>query len=170
MKTMRFLTILLFVSPLAAAAQEVPAPISYSATYTYDEASRLTGAEIDRQMTISYAYDASGRILSATHDAFSGVAVEPVDSSLPREFALREAYPNPFNPVTTIGFDLPEASRVQIAIFDMLGRRVALLVDGAQEAGRHQIQWDAARFASGAYLIEMRTADRRFSQPVLLLR
>ncbi len=69
----------------------------------------------------------------------------------PKEAALLQNYPNPFNPATTIGYDLPFSSIVELRVFDMLGREVALLVDGEQTPGHHQVQWDASQFSSGTY-------------------
>ncbi len=170
MKTPHALTLLVLLVPLQATAQDIPDPVSYSVSYTYDETSRLTGADIVDQLSIVYEYDASGRLLSSLHTAFSGVSVQPGDSSLPKEFALYDAYPNPFNPVTTVNFDLPRPAKVEIAVFDMLGRRVALLMNGEQEAGRYNVQWTAAGFASGVYVIQMLASTQRFSKAVMLLK
>ena len=72
------------------------------------------------------------------------------ESELPTAFALRQNYPNPFNPTTTIVFDIPEASRVKIEIYDLLGNRVRGLVDDTYAPGHHQISWDG-RTGSGQY-------------------
>lgn len=64
---------------------------------------------------------------------------------------LHEGYPNPFNPNTTIAYELPENANVSLAIYDVLGRRVAQLVDGTEEVGYHAANWQASDFASGVY-------------------
>jgi hypothetical protein len=83
-----------------------------------------------------------------------GTAIED-GSGLPTEFALHPAYPNPFNPSTTISFDLPEVARVRIVIFDALGRVVESLVDGRWSAGRYTVLWDAKSAPSGMYFVRM---------------
>lgn len=75
--------------------------------------------------------------------------------ALPRLFALRQNYPNPFNPATTIGFDLPEDSRVDLVVLDLLGRQVAVLIDGDRSAGRHNVTFDASGLASGVYFYRL---------------
>lgn len=80
------------------------------------------------------------------------------DDVIPESFVLEPNYPNPFNPQTTIGYTLPEATHVYLAVYDALGRQVAVLVDGARPAGRHETVFDAARLPSGMYLYRM-TAD-----------
>lgn len=69
----------------------------------------------------------------------------------PSKFILDEAYPNPFNSSTSIGYDLPKASSVTLAIYDILGRKVATLVDGHQAAGHHEVIWNAGTNSSGIY-------------------
>jgi hypothetical protein len=74
----------------------------------------------------------------------------------PTTFALGAAYPNPFNPQTTIPFRVPEAGRVHIEVFDVTGRRVARLVDGAYEAGAYDVVFEAGGRPSGLYLVRAR--------------
>jgi hypothetical protein len=65
------------------------------------------------------------------------------DSSIPTVFTLHQNYPNPFNPITTLRYDLPENSLVNITIYDMLGREVKTLVNTTQDAGFKSVIWDA---------------------------
>jgi hypothetical protein len=71
---------------------------------------------------------------------------------LPRAIALLPNHPNPFNPTTRLRFDLPEPATVSLAIYDLLGRKVADLVSGRYEAGYHAAVWKASDMASGVYL------------------
>ncbi|MGN8225642.1 BspA family leucine-rich repeat surface protein [Gracilimonas sp. BCB1] len=74
-------------------------------------------------------------------------------AQLPDEFELNQNYPNPFNPTTVIRYGVPQSSEVRLEVFDMLGRKVATLVNGErQRAGWHQVNFDASRLASGMYL------------------
>ena len=74
--------------------------------------------------------------------------------SIPSHFVLHNPYPNPFNPTTTIRYDLPEAGRVSLIIYDILGRKVAVAVDSWQEAGAHEVVWSAADIPSGDLFCE----------------
>ena len=96
------------------------------------------------------AADASGKNHPATllngvnwrtSQAFTAVA--PVDGSVPVAYALDNAYPNPFNPSTTIRFALPFASNVKLVVYNILGQRIATLADGMMAAGQHEVQWHA---------------------------
>ncbi len=68
--------------------------------------------------------------------------------SLPKEYAIFDNYPNPFNPVTTIRYNIPEPSTVSLVIYDIMGREVRRLVDGIVEPGYHAADWDS-RTAAG---------------------
>ncbi|NNE68824.1 MAG: T9SS type A sorting domain-containing protein [Rhodothermales bacterium] len=74
---------------------------------------------------------------------------------VPEAFALEGNYPNPFNPATRIVYSVPEASLVQLEVFDTLGRRVEILVNGVTAAGRHEVEWRADGHASGIYLYRL---------------
>jgi hypothetical protein len=74
---------------------------------------------------------------------------------LPKEFSLERAYPNPFNPVTNITIALPVDSEVNLIVHDLQGRKVAELVNGIKLVGYHTIQWDASKFSSGIYFVNM---------------
>jgi hypothetical protein len=76
------------------------------------------------------------------------------DAGIPTKYALDQNYPNPFNPTTMISYEVPVTSYVTVGVFNVLGQRVATLVDGTEEAGRHRVQWDAVS-PSGVYLLRM---------------
>jgi len=94
----------------------------------------------------------------ANHVARWGAAtgVESVHGELPLNIRLLQNYPNPFNPRTTIGYALPRASDVRVQIFSTLGLLAATLVEGVQEAGSYEVQFDASGLASGVYLCQLR--------------
>ncbi len=92
-------------------------------------------------------------------------------AGLPAEAVLEPAYPNPFAGATTLGFALPEATEVTLEVLDVRGRRVALLAEGAREAGRHTAALDASGLPSGTYLVRLRTEQgHAATQRITLLR
>jgi hypothetical protein len=82
-------------------------------------------------------------------------AVDPGQEALPREFALEQNFPNPFNPETTIPYILPERSQISLRIFDILGREVAVLASGLQDAGSYVARWNAQDMSSGVYFYRL---------------
>lgn len=92
------------------------------------------------------------------------------DETLPAEFSLLPVYPNPFNPSTTVSFDMPKSGYVSIDVFDMLGRHVKNLINANKQAGNHQIQLDASGLSSGVYLIQMRSGNFIKTQKALLIK
>ena len=79
-------------------------------------------------------------------------------------------HPNPFNPNTTISFTVPEASYVTLAIYDVLGRKVRVLVDGTQQAGTHEAIFEASDLSSGTYFMRLTTDAGVFTKTMLLLK
>ncbi len=107
----------------------------------------------------------------STSGAFAGESLaEEIPAAIPTTFGLLNAYPNPFNPTTTIQYDLPEETHVRIAVFDLLGREVALLVDGQRSAGRYSITFDATGLQSGMYLYRMETPQFKQIKRFILLK
>jgi hypothetical protein len=89
---------------------------------------------------------------------------------LPETFVLETNYPNPFNPSTSIAFQLPAPTAARLAVFDLLGREVAVLVDGVTPAGRHEVRFDASSLASGVYLYALDVAGERLTRSMLLMK
>ena len=76
----------------------------------------------------------------------------------PSEFNLKQNYPNPFNPVTVISWHLAVGSHVELAVYNVLGKKVTTLISEKQSAGAHHVEWDAGGFASGVYYYQLRTS------------
>lgn len=89
---------------------------------------------------------------------------------VPTGFALKQNYPNPFNPTTTLAFDLPLTTKVQLRVFDIQGRQVAMLIDGSMTAGSHTVNFDGSRLASGIYLAQLQAGDFTATQRMVLLK
>ncbi|MGA9115955.1 MAG: T9SS type A sorting domain-containing protein [Bacteroidota bacterium] len=88
----------------------------------------------------------------------------------PPAFALLANYPNPFNPRTQIGFTIPRTERVRLAVYDILGREAALLLDEDLQAGLHTLAWDAAGLAGGTYLLRLESPQGARVRAMILLK
>ena len=86
----------------------------------------------------------------------------------PKEFKLEQNFPNPFNPTTTIQYQLPADAKVTLKIYDILGSEVATLVNEKQDAGYKEVKFNANRFASGMYIYRL-TADKYVSTKKMLM-
>jgi len=96
-------------------------------------------------------------------------ATDPV-ADLPEQYKLEQNYPNPFNPTTLIGYELPVRSEVRLEVFDMLGRRVAVLVDGTVDAGSHQVSFDATQLSSGVYIYKLQAGSQTITRKMTLVK
>ena len=90
--------------------------------------------------------------------------------TLPSAFTLGAAFPNPFTLTTTVPFEVERPGSVRLSVFDVLGRRVALLVDGDVSAGTHRATLDGSRFTTGVYFVVLEADGRRQATKVLLIR
>jgi hypothetical protein len=109
-----------------------------------------------------------GRVLTSG----SYTAVDAGNGSLPQDFNLYANYPNPFNPVTTIRFDvgMNSGNNTILRIYDITGRNVATLINGQLQTGTYEVQWDARGFASGIYFSELISGTKRHTQKMVLLK
>lgn len=89
---------------------------------------------------------------------------------LPFEYALDQNYPNPFNPVTTIQFSLEKAARTTLEIYNVLGQKVATLVNGELSAGAYRYQWNGSGMASGIYFYRLRSDNFVATKKMLLVK
>ena len=94
---------------------------------------------------------------------------------IPAEFKVKSAYPNPFNPVTNIGYDIPEISKVSIDIYNIAGNKVKTLVSKEHQPGRYKVQWNAtnesgAPVATGMYIYKIRAKDFVSVKKLLLMK
>jgi hypothetical protein len=87
----------------------------------------------------------------------TGIAEEGI--AIPFKYSLSHNYPNPFNPVTTIEYQLPQVSHVDLSIYNLLGQKVATLVSAKQPAGRYSVTWDATGFSSGVYYYRLESGN-----------
>jgi hypothetical protein len=85
-------------------------------------------------------------------------------------YRLNQNYPNPFNPQTTLAYDLAQAGKVTLAIYDPAGRLVRELVSGNQEAGSHTVVWNAIGLPSGIYLCRLQAGGQIFNRSLTLVK
>ncbi|MBU1919789.1 T9SS type A sorting domain-containing protein, partial [bacterium] len=79
-------------------------------------------------------------------------------------------FPNPFNPTTTLSFDLIHSCMVKLKVFDVIGRQVATLIDKNMTAGSHQVMFDGAGLTSGIYFARMTAGSKTMTQKMMLIR
>jgi hypothetical protein len=99
----------------------------------------------------------------------TGISVHQAES-LPERFVLEQNYPNPFNPSTTLRYGLPQSAIVTLTVYNTLGQRIAELVNGPQDAGYHEVKFDASGLASGAYFYRLQAGTFIQTRKLLLLR
>lgn len=172
-----------FLVALALAAPALSQDFAVS-WYTVDGGGgRSAGAGFEIAGTIGQP-DA-GSMVGGDYEVLGGfwgsVAAQVVDvvddtpANMPRVFRVHQASPNPFNPTTTIRYELPAAAHVSLRIFDLQGKLVTVLADGVAPAGHHMVRWDGndhqgAATASGVYVLDVRAGAASSRQKLILLR
>jgi len=165
---------------------------------------KLAGSSVSRRDSICALADAVGiyQAFKSTHDLNPSLAFVKTESlpefkarirdlsmqldgvetvhgvegnAIPTSYALYQNYPNPFNPSTDIRFDLPEAIRVELKIFNILGQEVVTLVDDVRAAGAYRILWDGKNagglsVASGVYIYQLKTGNFQDAKKMVLIR
>ena len=89
---------------------------------------------------------------------------------VPTVYEFTQNYPNPFNPATEIKFNLPEASRVTLSVYNIIGQQVASLVNGIKEAGFHSVKFDGSSLPSGTYIYRLQTNNFVQTKKMVLLK
>ena len=118
-----------------------------------------------------YTLEGTGEITISSAEKFV-LNREPV---IPVTFTLHQNFPNPFNPITNLRYDLPEQAQVTLTIYDLMGREVIQLVNTTQEAGYRSVQWDATDsfgkpVSAGVYLYQIRAGEFVQTRKMILLK
>lgn len=108
--------------------------------------------------------------MGAYEEQASTPTAVPKDAELQRAFLLEQNYPNPFNPTTAIRFRLPTTTRVCVALYDLLGRKVAVLTNGWMEPGSHEISFDAEGLTSGVYFYRLTAGELVQTKKMILVK
>lgn len=142
--------------------------------------STLTGTNLKPTNKLANGTDYYWRVKSSNEGGSSewsevfafniGTAVSNELGESPVEFTIQQNYPNPFNPTTQIRYGIPEASLVQLSIFNMLGQKVADLVNGKQSAGWHTATFDASGLSSGTYIYRIQAGEFTSTKKLTLIK
>lgn len=133
--------------------------------YTYTDSAVVSGLwyyrlkQIDLDGTVYFSDGVQVDVLTSVDD-------RPV----PTEFALDQNYPNPFNPSTQIEFALPGAAHVRLEVFNVIGERVAMLVDEVRQVGYHKVRFDGKSLSSGLYFYRLSAGERSFLRKMVLVK
>jgi len=114
--------------------------------------------------------DEEGLTLSAVLWGIATDVSDPFEDQLPKSYTLFEAYPNPFNPSTTIRYALPRDSRVTLAVFNMLGQPIVELVDDYLPAGYYDVRFDGSELTSGVYFSRLQANDFVATRRLVLMK
>lgn len=150
-----------------------PVGFLYKDGYYYDLNCLIDSLPPSRQLTMANAINDQGVIAGAVRLLHynstrpcilvpSGISTGVSSSrnkQLPVEYKLYQNYPNPFNPATTIHYELPKVSKVTVTIYNLLGQKVATLVDGVESPGYRSTIWNAQNYASGVYFYRLEAAS-----------
>lgn len=120
--------------------------------------------------TLVIGTSGQGIFLSPNMAFATGVQDGPGYSDVPSLFHLEQNYPNPFNPQTTIPFRVQASGRVRIAVYDILGRELDVLVDRLVSPGRYEVSWQAFQRPSGTYIVRMESAGSVNARTISLLK
>jgi hypothetical protein len=119
----------------------------------------------------SHAFTLSGSQVKVDYiQLIKETTVSSVDNELPQGYALEQNYPNPFNPTTTISFALGKASNVKLTVYNLLGQKVATLIDSRLAAGAHTVLFDAGKLSSGVYIYRLDAVDFRAQKKMMLIK
>ncbi len=110
-------------------------------------------------------FDVAGEII-ITDNAVT--AEETKD--IPEKLSLEQNYPNPFNSSTVITYELQRSMHVTLTVYDVLGRKVRVLVDETHDAGRHEVSWDAERMSSGIYIYRLQSGEQSLMRTMTLVK
>jgi hypothetical protein len=127
------------------------------------------GADDIRDLSINgYHGDLAG---DATIDTSKApLEIENGLNEIPSKFHLSQNYPNPFNPTTTIGFDLPKSADVRLIVYDILGRKVATLLNKKITPGRYEVEWNAEEYPGGIYFYRLAASGHGSVKKMLLVK
>jgi len=139
-------------------------PVRVGFFHTGDFAHQI--AVIDEYICVA---DGDDGIYIISNDLVSGISSD-IDLQVLKMFSLDQNFPNPFNTTTAIGYQLSAVSDIELSIYNLVGQKVAKLVSEKQNAGYHQIEWDASGFSSGVYYYRIKAGEYQDVKKMILLK
>jgi len=131
-----------------------------------DSDTPFDGMYLDNMQTGGTHYEwnadkADGQTYFLGQDSIAGIITNAVsvEDDAPAAFSVAQNSPNPFNPTTTIGFNITDGGNVSVDVFNVAGQKVDTLVNGYMEAGSHSVVWDASGFSAGVYFYTVKSVD-----------
>jgi plastocyanin len=125
------------------------------------------------QIAGTYIYECDFHVSLGMTGSFSATVSSVEGNGLsvqPDIFRLEQNYPNPFNPSTTIRYQLPVSSEIELSVYNLLGMKIETLVSERQSAGLHQVQWNAGENASGVYYYSLHAGEFQSVKMMVLLK
>ncbi len=155
-------------------------PVNPQLIYQYDTEPNIEEVGFDGAFGV-YPFAPSGNVYVSDFNfglfIFSSldIASSVPETPLPRKFTVYDNYPNPFNPATTISYDLQEAGHVKVSIYNQLGQKIKILVDENHKAGSHRLQWDGTNnggliVTSGRYYYKIEADDKIAVKSMLFVK
>jgi len=124
----------------------------------------------NEQSEFSWLLDADIWIAALHYPAGTAGISDELRAEIPETYALHQNYPNPFNPMTTIGFSLPKTEFVNLAIFDLRGKEVAVLLNAQKSAGSYEVVFDASSYASGIYFYQITAGSFKQTRKLTVMK
>ncbi|MEM8488324.1 MAG: T9SS type A sorting domain-containing protein [Bacteroidota bacterium] len=141
-----------------------------AAGHTHITMAGLTPLSADTLLILQTGADAAIKATARLNEQTPQVLDAPALDAIPTQFALQQNYPNPFNPVTTIQYAIEQDVEVTLVVYDMLGREVERLVDGLQNAGTHNVSFNAQALSSGMYVYRLVAGSYAQTKQMLLVK
>ena len=127
----------------------------YESAYNYDSVATIDNGSC---VFAEYNFDCEGNELSI------------IDGIFPLKYEITDVFPNPFNPITTISFSIPQSGMVSLKVSDLTAKVITTLKDDYMSVGYYNINWNASSYPSGVYLIRMDSGDFTQTQKVVLVK
>jgi hypothetical protein len=145
--------------------------LSYPNIKTATRANHFCIVEINDQILHLTAVKPNGEVIDTFTIVNPTVGIDSEkDQIVPREYILQNAFPNPFNPLTTINYSVPEVSFVSLKVFDILGNEVATLVNENKPVGNYEVEFSAAGLPSGIYFYRLESGSFTETRKMVLLK